>query len=120
MKIGGNEIGFLFNVRARINIAQLTETKSLDKIDDLFGGDEEKVVENVYKIARILNHEYEMKLRKDQGKSVDLTENYAIIKRDDLDELDNFVQRPSPWAPTHPASCATCPCHIQDPMSWIH
>lgn len=90
MKIGGNEIGFLFNVRARINIAQLTETKSLDKIDDLFGGDEEKVVENVYKIARILNHEYEMKLRKDQGKSVDLTENYAIIKRDDLDELDNF------------------------------
>ena len=90
MKIGGNEIGFLFNVRARINIAQLTETKSLDKIDDLFGGDEEKVVENVYKIARILNHEYEMKLRKDQGKSVNLTEDYAIIKRDDLDELDNF------------------------------
>ena len=90
MKIGGNEIGFLFNVRARINIAQLTETKSLDKIDDLFGGDEEKVVENVYRIAKILNHEYEMKLRKDKGASVDLKEDYSIIKRDDLDELDNF------------------------------
>lgn len=90
MKIGGNEIGFLFNVRARINIAQLTETKSLDKIDDLFGGDEEKVVDNVFRIARILNNEYELKLRRDQGKCVDLTEDYSLIKRDDLDELDNF------------------------------
>ena len=90
MIIGGNEIGFLFNVRARINLAQLTETKSLDKIDDLFEGQEGDVVNNVYRVARVLNHEYEVKKRKDQGAKVDLTENYALIKRDDLDEMDNF------------------------------
>lgn len=90
MNIGGNEIGFLFNVRARINLAQLTETKSLDKIDDLFEGAEGDVVNNVYRVARVLNHEYEVKKRKDQGAKVDLTENYALIKRDDLDEMDNF------------------------------
>ena len=90
MEIRGNEIGFYFNVRARINIAQLTETKALDKIDDLLRGDEEQVVENVFRIARILNHEYELKKRQDEGKNVNLKEDYSLIKLDDILDLDNF------------------------------
>jgi hypothetical protein len=85
-----DDIGFLFNVRARINIAQLTESKAIGDVGSLFDGEEEKVTDNLYKVARILNHEYELKKRRDQGKEVDLTENYSIIKKDDIIEMDNF------------------------------
>ena len=86
-----DDINFLFNVRARINIAQMTEKKVIEDIDSLLTnvGSEETYIDNIYKIARILNHEYEVKKRRDQGKEVDLTENYSIIKKDDLYEMDN-------------------------------
>lgn len=85
-----DDINFLFNVRARINIAQLTEKKSIDDLGSLFTGSEDATVDNIYKVARVLNHEYELKKRHDQGKEVDLTENYAVFTKDDILEMDNL------------------------------
>lgn len=90
MKIGNNEIGFFFNVRARINIAQNTTSKRFTDISELFQGGDEEQMENVYKIAKILNHEYEVKKRQSEGKTVDLKEDYSLIKRDDIEAMDNF------------------------------
>lgn len=86
MKVGDNEIGLLLNVRARINIAQLTPSKTVEDINGLFTeGTEEERVEHVYRVARILNHEYEVDKRKKQGKPIDLTKDtYSIIDKDDF------------------------------------
>ena len=89
MKVGDNEIGLLFNVRARINIAQLTNEKKLGDIGSLFTVPEDKEVENVYKIARILNHEYECKRKREAGIEFLATDNQALIKLDDLMDLPN-------------------------------
>lgn len=89
MKVGDNEIGLLFNVRARINIAQLTETKKMGDIGSLFDVPEDVEVENVYKIARALNHEYERKRKDDAGIEYDKTENQAIIQLDDVYNMTN-------------------------------
>lgn len=84
-----DDINFLFNVRARINIAQLTESKAIDELGSLFDCEEEKSIDNLFKVARILNHEYELKKRIDQGKEVNLQENYAVFTKDDILEMDN-------------------------------
>ena len=89
MKVGDNEIGLLFNVRARINIAQLTETKKIGDIGSLFDVPEDVEVENVYRIARALNHEYERKRKDDAGIEYDKTENQAIIQLDDVYNMTN-------------------------------
>jgi hypothetical protein len=89
MKVGDNEIGLLFNVRARINIAQLTETKKMGDIGSLFDVPEDVEVENVYRIARALNHEYERKRKDDAGIEYDKTENQAIIQLDDVYNMTN-------------------------------
>ena len=89
MKVGDNEIGLLFNVRARINIAQLTETKKMGDIGSLFDVPENVEVENVYRIARALNHEYERKRKDDAGIEYDKTENQAIIQLDDVYNMTN-------------------------------
>lgn len=89
MKVGDNEIGLLFNVRARINIAQLTETKKMGDIGSLFDVPEDVEVENVYRIARALNHEYERKRKDDAGIEYDKTENQAIIQLDDIYNMTN-------------------------------
>lgn len=89
MKVGDNEIGFLFNVRARINIAQLTETKKMGDIGSLFDVPEDAEVENVYKIARALNHEYERKRKDEAGIEYDKSENQAIIQLDDVYNMTN-------------------------------
>ncbi len=89
MKVGDNEIGLLFNVRARINIAQLTETKKMGDIGSLFDVPEDVEVENVYRIARALNHEYERKHKDDAGIEYDKTENQAIIQLDDVYNMTN-------------------------------
>lgn len=89
MKVGDNEIGLLFNVRARINIAQLTDTKKLGDIASLFTVPEEDEVNNVYKIARALNHEYERKRKDEAGIEYDATENQAIIQLNDVMNMTN-------------------------------
>lgn len=89
MKVGDNEIGLLFNVRARINIAQLTDTKKLGDIASLFAVPEEDEVNNVYKIARALNHEYERKRKDEAGIEYDPKENQAIIQLNDVMNMTN-------------------------------
>ncbi len=89
MKVGDNEIGLLFNVRARINIAQLTESKKIGDIGSLFDVPEDVEVENVYRIARALNHEYERKRKDDAGIEYDKAENQAIIQLDDVYNMTN-------------------------------
>ena len=89
MKVGDNEIGLLFNVRARITIAQLTDTKKLGDIVSLFDVPEEDEVNNVYKIARTLNHEYERKRKDEAGIEYNPTENQAIIQLDDIMNMPN-------------------------------
>lgn len=89
MKVGDNEIGLLFNVRARINIAQLTDTKKLGDIASLFAVPEEDEVNNVYKIARALNHEYERKRKDEAGIEYDAKENQAIIQLNDVMNMTN-------------------------------
>lgn len=89
MKVGDNKIGLLFNVRARINIAQLTDSKKLGDIASLFAVPEEDEVNNVYKIARALNHEYERKRKDEAGIEYDATENQAIIQLNDVMNMTN-------------------------------
>lgn len=89
MKVGDNEIGLLFNVRARINIAQLTDTKKLGDIASLFAVQEEDEVNNVYKIARALNHEYERKRKDEAGIEYDPKENQAILQLNDVMNMTN-------------------------------
>lgn len=89
MKIGSNEVGFLFNVRARINIAQMTGTKVISDVGTLFDGDEETTIKNLYKVAKVLNHEYELKKKQDAGVPVDPSENQAIIKLEDIYAMEN-------------------------------
>lgn len=91
MKVGDNEIGLLLNVRARINIAQLTPSKTVDDVTKLFTeGSEEERIEHTYKVARILNHEYEVDKRKKQGKTIDLSkDSYSIIDEDDFMTMEN-------------------------------
>ena len=89
MKVGDNEIGLLFNVRARINIAQLTETKKMGDIGSLFDVPEDVEVENVYRIARALNHEYERKRKDEAGIEYDKNDNQAIIQLDDIYNMTN-------------------------------
>lgn len=89
MKVGDNEIGFLFNVRARIDIAQLTGTKKMGDIGSLFEVPEDEEVVNVYRIARALNHEYERKRKDEAGIEYDKNENQAIIQLDDIYNMSN-------------------------------
>jgi hypothetical protein len=89
MKVGDNEIGLLFNVRARINIAQLTGAKKIGDIGSLFEVPEDEEVENVYRIARALNHEYERKRKDEAGIEYDKNDNQAIIQLDDIYNMTN-------------------------------
>ena len=84
------KIGLLFTVRARINIANLTPSKAIVDLDSLLSGvPEDKFVDNVYQIARILNNEYEIDRREKQGKEVNVKENYAVITKDDIEAMTN-------------------------------
>ena len=87
MQVGGKDIGLLYTVRARIAIAKLTGKHEIADIMSLFKGNEEQQIDNLYKVARILNHEYELKRKLDKGASVDLNENQSILKREDLDTM---------------------------------
>lgn len=89
MKVGDNDIGFLFNVRARINIAQMTGSKKIVDIGELFDVPEDAEVENTYRIARILNHEYECARKAAAGIEFLANEDQAIIKLDDIYKLKN-------------------------------
>lgn len=89
MKVGDNDIGFLFNVRARINIAQMTGSKKIVDIGELFDVPEDEEVKNTYKIARILNDEYERARKRAAGIEFLPTEDQALIQIDDIYALQN-------------------------------
>ena len=85
--------GYLFNVRARINVAKLCRGGKFENLGELFQGSDEEKVENLYKVGKILNNEFERKQRKDKGLDVDMSADYSTISLDellDLESLDDF------------------------------
>ena len=91
----------LFDVRARVKIANLCKDKKFENIQLLFDGSEEDRIKNVLIMLKILSNSAEYAKRKEQGLEVNVNADYNTIpltvddmydmKVYEIEELENLI-----------------------------
>lgn len=87
MIINEKEIKFRYTIRAKLKVASLCPGNKSVNLAQLFEGSDKEVIDTLGKIGMILNSEYEMNRRKEQGKSYDPEEDYSLFSLDDVYDM---------------------------------